>query len=462
MFFKRKLSKNKGFPFANILFPYDAENQHVLTVGAARSGKNGPLLEYISEIRSRGNKFICHDRKGELASIFYRPGIDHIINLYDQRFLLTGWNLMQEVETPQIDIPLIARALIPNSNDVFWSNAARIVLEALLNSAYEAGDLTNMGLWNRLSCNLVDMIKHLNKSNVFASTAAIDLLANGDRSSKTAQSILSILRTYSGIFEPLKDVTGNFSTKQWLKDKEGDIFLTNYAKTETVNSPLLTLFIDLTISEILTRENTYDCKDYIYLFLSEFNALQRMDALNSALTEGSAKGLCLYTEIQDFGKTAQIYGRELTQTIQANHGTIIIFRSRGKNADECSQFFSKVRVQEVSKSKSKGGSGQSKSRTVNVREKTLILPNQISSLPSHHAFIWYPGRKPVKVEWHPDNWKRYQVKNKHFEMRNLQTTYQDKPVESIEADEPDETREEDIEALLKAVEGSDFDGFEDF
>ncbi len=43
-----------------------------------------------------------------------------------------------------------------------------------------------------------------------------------------------------------------------------------------------------------------------------------MDSLNSALTEGAAKGLCIYTEIQDFGKTEQIYGRQIN-TSQSWH-----------------------------------------------------------------------------------------------------------------------------------------------
>ena len=152
MILKKHRFKNKGFPFANVYFPFDAENQHTLAVGASRSGKNGPLLEYMAEIRRRGNKFICHDRKGELASIFYRPNVDHIINLYDQRFVKTGWNIMKEIDDPYIDIPLITSSLIPETHDSFWSNAARFVLEGILHSAYEQGDICNMGIWKRLSC----------------------------------------------------------------------------------------------------------------------------------------------------------------------------------------------------------------------------------------------------------------------------------------------------------------------
>ncbi|KPA16075.1 conjugal transfer protein TraD [Candidatus Magnetomorum sp. HK-1] len=413
--------KKKGFPFANIYFPYEAENHHTLTVGAARSGKNGPLLQYISEIRRRGNKFICHDRKGELASIFYRHGIDHIINLYDQRFEDTGWNLMREIENPHIDIPLISSSLIPDTNDAFWSNAARFVLEGILHSAYEQNDINNMGIWSRLSCSVGDIVKYLKNSNTYSARVATDVLANGDTNNKMAHSVLSILRTYSGIFEPLKNIDGQFTTKRWLGKSEGDIFLTNYAKTEKINRPLLTLFIDLAISEILTRPNTYNRSDYIYLFLSEFNALQKMDSLNSALTEGAAKGLCLYTEIQDFGKTEQIYGNRLSKSIQANHGTVIIFRSRGQNADECSRLFSKIRVKGVSKSKSSGNSGYySNSETKSIKEQTLILPSQISNLKPHHAFIWYPGHNPVKVEWCIDNWKKYQRKHESFKIRKLE------------------------------------------
>ena len=273
-----------------------------------------------------------------------------------------------------------------------------------------------------------DIVEYLKSTKDYSAMIAKDVLANGDLSNKMAHSVLSILRTYSGIFEPLKDIEGQFTSKKWLNEPVGDIFLTNYAKTEQVNRPLLTLFIDLTISEILTRPNTYNRSDYIYLFLSEFNAIHRIDSLNSALTEGAAKGLCIYTEIQDFGKTEQTYGNQLTKSIQANHGTFIIFRSRGKNSEECSQLFSKVRILEVSKSKSSGNNGHSQSKTESLREQTLILPSQISGLPQHHAYIWYPGKNPVKVEWKPNNWKKYKKQQDAFILRKAKnTSLQDKP-----------------------------------
>jgi type IV secretory pathway TraG/TraD family ATPase VirD4 len=346
--FNRRHNNKKGFPFANIYFPFEAVNQHTLTVGASRSGKNGPLLEFVSEIRRNGNKFICHDRKGELASIFYREGIDQIINLYDQRFELNGWNIMEEINNPHIDIPLISSSLIPSTNDVFWSDAARIILDGIFHCVYEKGDISNAGIWNVISGNVTDIVKNLKTCSAHAATSACDILANGDKSNKTAQSILSVLRTNTGVFEALRDIHGQFTTKKWLAQSEGDIFLTNYAKTERINKPLLTLFIDLVISEILTSPNTYDPKNYIYLFLSEFNSLQKIDTLNAALTEGAAKGLCIYTEIQDFGKTEQTYGKNLLKTIKANHGTFIVFRSRAENSEECSNIFSKVRMKDIS------------------------------------------------------------------------------------------------------------------
>jgi len=73
-----------------------------------------------------------------LLFIFYREGIDHIINLYiyDQRFELTGWNIMEEINNPHIDIPLISSSLIPSTNDVFWSDAA-IKISALFHKTLD-------------------------------------------------------------------------------------------------------------------------------------------------------------------------------------------------------------------------------------------------------------------------------------------------------------------------------------
>jgi len=447
--------KNKGFKFANIFFPYEAENQHVLCVGASRSGKNGPLLEYINEISLRGNKFICHDRKGELTSIFYREGIDYIINLYDKRFEQAGWNLINEIENPYIDIPIISKSLIQDTKDVFWSNAARLVLDGILHTAYEKNEKNNMGIWKLLTCQTKELVCQLKKSKSYAAKSALEILDNGNDQNKMVHSVLSILRSYSGIFEALKDIDGEFTTKQWLRGERGNIFLTNYPKTDYVNRPLLSLFIELAIYEILTRSNTYNQSDYIYLFLSEFNALQKLDAYNTALNEGASKGLCIYTEIQDFGKTEYIYGRQLLKSIQANHGTLIIFRSRGQNSDECSQLFSKVRAKDISQSVNTSNKW-SKSKTINVgmKEQTLILSSQISSLKQHEAIVWFPNKNPVKVSWQPDNWKKYKRANDTFIPRTI--THD---ADNVDADVIDETKEAfkipDYKTILNIVNSID-------
>ena len=79
----------------------------------------------------------------------------------------------------------------------------------------------------------------------------------------------------------------------------------------------------------------------------------------------------------------------------------------------------------------------------------MISSHEIASLEPHQAFIWYPGKKnPVKVSWEPENWKKYKMKNKHFEMRQIEEI-------SNEPDQMDEFEQTNKTDQVDQVEKSD-------
>ena len=77
-------------------YPYQAECQHTLVVGANGVGKTVLISELVEQIRKRGDKAIIYDKKGDYTKWFYDPQKDKILNPFDKRS--EEWNLLAEIE----------------------------------------------------------------------------------------------------------------------------------------------------------------------------------------------------------------------------------------------------------------------------------------------------------------------------------------------------------------------------
>ena len=99
--------------------------------GSSGTGKSTVAKEMVSAIRRRGDRMVIYDSTGELVSLFYRPGIDVILNPLDERS--AGWDVWGECSR-DYEYDRIAESLIPERStvgDPYWTMGARIVFSAL-------------------------------------------------------------------------------------------------------------------------------------------------------------------------------------------------------------------------------------------------------------------------------------------------------------------------------------------
>jgi type IV secretory pathway TraG/TraD family ATPase VirD4 len=318
---------DKFIPLRNI-------TEHVFTVGRPGVGKSLHFYYVLKQLKEMKSKAIVYDFKGDFISKFYDPDTDLIFNPLDMRCL--QWNLFNDIdkntsESRQRDyINSISSSLVTENignQDRFWTDGARRVLRAVIKEvnmmSKKALPFRNnkqiyrelIGDWGRISEIVED---HDPGARAF--------IAKPD--SNQTMGIMAVLSEYTEALFYMQDISGNFSIADWVEkkgDEEGGgfIFVSSYASIRDTIKPVLSLFIDLLIKEILGRKDNLDRR--IYMFLDEIGTLQFLPSIVEALTQGRSKGLSLWPAIQDIGQLKNIYGDNLTQTIVNACGTRVIF-----------------------------------------------------------------------------------------------------------------------------------------
>jgi type IV secretory pathway TraG/TraD family ATPase VirD4 len=194
----------------------------------------------------------------------------------------------------------------------------------------------------------------------------------------------------------MKDVAGDFSIKKWFNDESetGNIFITNYADIKDTLKPILTLFIDLFIRQILSMPD--DRERRVFFLIDEFGTLQRLQSIVNLLTLGRSKGASAWLGIQDVGQIEEVYGKELRQTIINACGSNLIYRvSDPVTAKYLSDKIGERAVLETQENHSMGSAENRDGLSLVRREKTdrLVLPSELQNLPDltgYVRFIGYP------------------------------------------------------------------------
>ncbi|MBF4386157.1 hypothetical protein EAY10_20605, partial [Vibrio anguillarum] len=127
------------------------------------AGKSTALTHLLKAIRARGDRAVVYDKKGEFVEMFYRDGVDHILNPADSRS--HQWTPWEEMESP-FDADWISETLLPSSNsnsgsEKFFTSAARAVVSAALQNLYLDGPKSLLSLLRATAWNDLELLKEL-------------------------------------------------------------------------------------------------------------------------------------------------------------------------------------------------------------------------------------------------------------------------------------------------------------
>lgn len=366
------------------------EMLHTVISGAVGTGKSVSILEILESVRKQGKRAIVYDPTGEFTELFYREGKDVVLNPLDARS--PNWNLWREIRS-EFDYRTFAAALVQvkSKSDPFFEQSARIIAEELFKRLAETGEATNKAVYDaaaRLS--LQDL------HSLLKGTSAANLIdPAGER---TALSVRSSFLNAMNAFRYLHDDGGSFSIRGWTEKTDDDswLFIPSRRDQHEAIKPLITLWLDIAIRGVMNLPPIREPR--FWLVVDELPSLQKIEALQTAVTETRKYGLCGVFGIQSVSQMREIYGKDGAQTILGMCQTWVVLRvADSETAQYLSDTLGKADMQEKDESLSFGADSVRDGTSLGSRrtERAIVMPSEIQHLPDLHGFMRVPGPYPV-------------------------------------------------------------------
>lgn len=377
------------YTIAGVPMRAGSEPLHVMMAGAPGSGKSQQFFALMEQVRAQGRRAIVYDPSGEFVQVFYRPGRDVVMNPVDARS--PNWNIWNEIRK-EYHFDNLANGLIPDppQADPFWAQAGRMVLKDVYRVLGERGRQTNRALYEAVArSNLTEL------HTLLAGTAGASYV--DPTTERTGMSLKMTVQNQLESFRFLRDDGPAFSIRDFVTtESDAWMFISTRESQKDALKPLLSLWMTIAIQAVLDLPPVH--RERLWCFIDELPTLQKMDALQLALSNTRKYGNCMVIGLQNFAQLREIYGPNLAQTIVSLLQTKLLLRiSDGASARILAELMGQAELDEKEETTSYGVSAQRDGVSVFARRqlRDLVLSSEILTLPDMQGFLQIPGDYPV-------------------------------------------------------------------
>ncbi|RZP95088.1 type IV secretion system DNA-binding domain-containing protein [Vibrio vulnificus] len=374
--------------------PTGFSKKHTLISGTTGAGKSTALTHLLKAIRARGDRAVVYDKKGEFVEMFYRDGVDHILNPADSRS--HQWTPWEEMESP-FDADWISETLLPSSNsnsgsEKFFTSAARAVVSAALQNLYLDGPKSLLSLLRATAWNDLELLKEL-----VAGTPA-ETYFNEDNE-RTLESIRSTIVDGVRPLRLLKEESkkGFFSIRDWIA--EGDepnaddswLFLPVRESEIEIQKPLISTWIQAAAKGLMARG--VNNERTLWIVVDELPSLKKIPALSMLMAEGRGFGAAVVLGIQEINQLEEEFGKNTSKTILGLCSTQFHFRlNNADTAEWVSKVLGEAEREEVDEDLNYSADDIRDGVRVSSKRQNrkIVLPSEIMDLPDLSCFakIW--------------------------------------------------------------------------
>ncbi|EGQ9304264.1 type IV secretion system DNA-binding domain-containing protein [Vibrio parahaemolyticus] len=374
--------------------PTGFSKKHTLISGTTGAGKSTALTHLLKAIRARGDRAVVYDKKGEFVEMFYRDGVDHILNPADSRS--HQWTPWEEMESP-FDADWISETLLPSSNsnsgsEKFFTSAARAVVSAALQNLYLDGPKSLLSLLRATAWNDLELLKEL-----VAGTSA-ETYFNEDNE-RTLESIRSTIVDGVRPLRLLKEESkkGFFSIRDWIA--EGDepnaddswLFLPVRESEIEIQKPLISTWIQAAAKGLMARG--VNNERTLWIVVDELPSLKKIPALSMLMAEGRGFGAAVVLGIQEINQLEEEFGKNTSKTILGLCSTQFHFRlNNADTAEWVSKVLGEAEREEVDEDLNYSADDIRDGVRVSSKRQNrkIVLPSEIMDLPDLSCFakIW--------------------------------------------------------------------------
>ena len=394
--------------FGTVQIDHSREPEHFFIAGASGTGKSQLISANLAAIRARGAaaRAVILDPSGIYYSQFGRPGVDELINPFDERS--AKWSPFAELKGPA-DYRRVAAAMVPSAEGAAkeWSEFGRKIIADTLRAMMRSGERDAQKLYRLLDGSAGILAEFLNAAGINSLT--------GEDNMKMFSNAKATIASYIEFLEYLPP-GGDFSVRDWVSNRDGQdgwLFVTYNDNTMELLRQFVATIADLAILEGLSLQPDPDRR--LFYVADELDSLGHVGQLKDGLVKLRKFGGCCILGIQTMHQLKVVY-RENAGAIEGNCGTLAILRA---NDTETAEYFErrlgKVEIERTnltqtrSTSSAKVGesntssSGHSVSKQVETRP--VILASELQKLPNlsgvlargaEHILFRHEWAKPVR------------------------------------------------------------------
>ncbi|SCC94926.1 hypothetical protein THIX_60984 [Thiomonas sp. X19] len=365
------------------LIPAIAEPTHFLVCGSIGSGKSLIINRSIKAVRARNQPAVIIDPGGEVMSSLARPG-DVILNPLDKR--AKQWDIFGEIDGPW-DHDRMAKVLCPSgaaaSSSEEWRGYAQGLLSAIIARLHGQNESIKELVRLATTADAAEL------GNFVAGKPAAALCAKG--ADKMLASVRGILGSVLAPWQYMPSDREKFTFQKWLESPQGIIWLPARADHRSLLAPMFSAMVGSFVTSLLSLPPKLDRR--VWVFLDEMPSLGRIEGIQSALAEGRKFGLCGVIGLQSISQIRSIYGREETQSLMSVIRNWVILNQ--SDPDSSKYFSDALGQQEIIRPQhSQNDSGVSTSYQYTTQP--VILPSQLTGLPTRQAFLRISGEPTIK------------------------------------------------------------------
>lgn len=364
------------------------------------------------DLRSK-KKMIVHDIKGDFIEEFYTGDDEWIIlNPYDKRGY--GFEVIELISLTS-DIDRVVASIIPRppgEKDPVWTNVPRSILRAVINLCLSRDEFLNS-----------DILKYINmgyKKFVYEISEREDFIDDNGKEKfrrvplkgmEDAFATLTSSETQAGNFwSAFSDATQFFrsftsserviNARDFVRSDPRNLILANFTEVQEKIAPLLSLFVDCVSSEILALQENNEYE--VYLFLDEFNSLEKMPKILELLKLARSKGGILVIGVQEVPPVEERYGKAALSTVKNNTRTKLIFNINDDETQKMAVALIGKQTMVYSTESNSGGETETKdgfSTSEQRQTKETILDSSVAALKDHQFYFIQAGVSDDKKKY---------------------------------------------------------------
>lgn len=389
------------------------DDRHHLIIGPTRSGKGTNYV--VPNMLEWKGSILVTDLKGELwaqTSSFRRSQGNSIFLFAPAQANTHRYNPMDFIRHDRgsrtTDIQNMANILIPieaNSSSAIWAATSRSILSGLISYVSESVEYKgrrNFGEINTLLSTGIDLqtvFKTIIQAEKNLSNFTIQTFNNYiSLPEKTAQSALLDIQRATAIFKNEQILASTMVTDidiRNLQRKPMSIYLAPNISDISLLMPLMRLFVQQTLDQLLIE---FDANALpAFFLLDEFRQLGKMDEIVTKLPYVAGYKIKMSFIIQDLKSLDEIYGESTRQSMLGNCGYQLVLGANDQaTADYVSKALGKTTVTYETTSVRRQLAGiHQRTRNENVKERDLLMPQEVRGLDGEKLVMLIEGQKPV-------------------------------------------------------------------